>query len=336
MGGWGRDWAWRIIPEVRSVRLVGCVDVNDQSLELARREVRLPTNRFFTSLDHALAVTKPDAVLVTTLLPGHALVTQAALDAGKHVLVEKPFAAKVSEAVGLVRLASERRLTLMVSQNYRFFPAVRAVMRLVKDAPLGELGHVWLEFRRHSPVGPEGPTTHHGYEQPLLVDMSIHHFDLLRAILGREPITVSCFAWNTPWSGFSGPPGASAAILFEGGLAVSYRGSWVSSGSNTPWAGEWRMQFEGGEVLWTSRGDESSVADVVNVQRPGQKVEVIPLPRLNRIDRWGSLAEFASAIRGRREPESSGRANLGSIALMVAAVESTRRHRPVRVPTPLD
>jgi predicted dehydrogenase len=166
--------------------------------------------------------------------------------------------------------------------------------------------------------------------------MSIHHFDLLRAILGREPITVSCFAWNTPWSGFSGPPGASAAILFEGGLAVSYRGSWVSSGSNTPWAGEWRMQFEGGEVLWTSRGDESSVADVVNVQRPGQKVEVIPLPRLNRIDRWGSLAEFASAIRGRREPESSGRANLGSIALMVAAVESTRRHRPVRVPTPLD
>jgi predicted dehydrogenase len=72
------------------------------------------------------------------------------------------------------------------------------------------------------------------------------------------------------------------------------------------------------------------------VQRPGQKVEVMPLPRLNRIDRWGSLAEFASAIRGRREPESSGRANLGSIALMVAAVESTRRHRPVRVPTPLD
>lgn len=336
MGIWGRDWARRIVPGVRSMRLVGCVDLNPRSLERAREAIKIPVDRCFTSLERALAATQPDAVLVTTLLPGHVSVTQAALDAGKHVLVEKPFAPTMRAAVRLVELAAERGLVLMVSQNYRFFPAVRAVERLVREGTLGELSHVWIEFRRSSPVGPNGPGMHHAHDQPLLVDMSIHHFDLLRTILGREPSSVSCYTWNSAWTGFRGPPGASASIMFDGGLVVSYRGSWVSTGSTTPWAGEWRMQFEGGEVLWTSRGEESHVSDAIVVRRRGHEPEMMTLPRLRRIDRWATLSEFADAIRHHREPECSGRDNLGSVALMDAAVESARRRRPVGMWLPPD
>jgi predicted dehydrogenase len=336
MGGWGRDWAWRIVPGVRSVRLVGCVDLSQESLELARLEMKIPADRLFTSLERALAATDPDAVLVTTLLPGHVTVARTALEAGKHVLVEKPFAPSLSDAVDLVRLAAERGRILMVSQNYRFFPAVRAVKRIVTEGKLGELGQVWIEFRRHSPIPPGGPRTHHAYDHPLLMDMSIHHFDLLRFLLGREPTSVSCYTWNSKWTGFSGPPSASASIEFDGGVTASYRGSWISSGSITPWAGEWRMQFERGEVMWTSRGDESTVADVVVVQRGGREPEVMRMPRVGHIDRWGTLAEFADAVRQHREPQCSGRENLGSLALMFAAVESAGQRKPVPVRAPLD
>ena len=336
MGGWGRDWAWRIVPGVRSVRLVGCVDLSPQSVELARPDVKLPADRFFTSLERALAATDPDAVLVTTLLPGHVTVTRAALEAGKDVLVEKPFAPSLADAVALVRLAAERGRTLMVSQNYRFFPAVRAVKRVIADGKLGELGQVWIEFRRHSPIGQDGPRTHHAYDQPLLMDMSIHHFDLLRFLLAREANSVSCYTWNSEWTGFTGPPSASASIEFDGGVTASYRGSWISSGSITPWAGEWRMQFEHGELFWTSRGEDSTLDDTVVLRRGGTKAEVLPLPRLRRIDRWGTLAEFADAVRQHREPVSSGRENLGSLALMFAAVDSARKRKPVPVRVPLD
>src|SRR5712692_9560343 len=331
LGGWGRDWAWRVFPEVAEVDLVGYVDSDPDALELVRERIQMPAGRCYASLETGLEATQPDAVLVTTHLPGHAPIIRAALEAGRHVLVEKPFAPSVAVAQELVRLATSRGLVLMVSQNYRFFPAVRRVARLVKEASLGALHQVSVEFRRWSPLRPDVPPTHHAYEQPLLVDMSIHHFDLMRLILGREPQRVSCEAWNPAWSGFDGPCAAVATIVFDGGLVVSDRASWISAGPSTPYAGEWRMDFEGGEVLWTSRGEDSSDADRVVLRPRGGKPKTLVLPRLRRIDRWASLAEFASAVRSGREPESSGRENLGSIALMTAAVESATRREPVWV-----
>lgn len=331
MGDWGRDWAWRIIPGVKAVKLIGCVDVRTEALALTRSQVGIPADRCFTSLAEALRATSPDAVLVTTTLPGHVPAVRAALAAGKHVLVEKPFTGRPAEARDLVRRAAASDLVLMVSQNYRFFPAVLEVSRLVRKKPLGELGQVWIDFRRYSPVGPNGPGTHHVIEQPLLMDMSIHHFDLLRTILGREAKSISCYAWNPHWSGFAGPPTAVASIVFDGGLVASYRGSWISAGPSTPWAGEWRMEFEGGEVMWTSRGEDSAPAEVIVVQRRGKAPETLSAPAMKRVDRWATLAEFAAAVRNHREPQSSGRDNLGSLALMNAAVESARRGRPVAV-----
>jgi predicted dehydrogenase len=333
MGSWGRDWAWRVIPGVKTVKLVGCVDLDPEALALARAEAAIPAERCFTSIDVALQATRPDAVLVTTLLPGHIPVARAALRAGKHVLVEKPFARHVADARKLVQFAAERDLVLMVSQNYRFFPAVRKVARLMRGASLGELGQVSIDFRRNSPIGPNGPTSHHAYDEPLLVDMSIHHFDLLRFILGKEAKSVSCYSWNTEWSGFSGPPAAVASIIFDGGFVVSYRGSWISTGPGTPWTGEWRMEFERGEILWSSRGEDSSPAELVVVQRRRGAPVSLATRAMKRIDRWATLAEFADAVRNHREPQSSGRENLGSLALMSAAVESATRRRPVSVRT---
>jgi predicted dehydrogenase len=331
LGDWGRDWAWRIVPGVKTVKLVGCVDLNPKALELARAEAGIPAERCFTSLGEAFAATNPDAVLVTTLLPGHLPVARAALLAGKHVLVEKPFARNLADARTLVQLAARRRLVLMVSQNYRFFPAVQAVAGLVRRSALGELGQVWIDFRRYSPVRLNVPYPHHVDEQPLLVDMSIHHFDLLRHILGKEAKQVSCYAWNPRSSGFKGPPTAMASIVFEGGTVASYRGSWISPGSSTPWAGSWRMDFEGGEIVWTSRGEDSGPAEVVVVQRRGKAAETLAMPAMKRIDRWATLAEFAAAVRNRREPLSSGRDNLGTLALVRAAVESAALGKPVAV-----
>jgi predicted dehydrogenase len=336
MGGWGRDWASRVLPQVPEVELAGCVDPDPTARKLARSMVGLPAGRLFARLEEGLAAVEPDAVLVTTVLPGHVPVARAALRAGKHVLLEKPFAPSVAEGRGLVELAAERGLTLMVSQNYRFFPAVLAVTELVREGELGRLHEVGIDFRRHSSLATTGPSAHFGYEQPLLVDMSIHHFDLLRMVLGREPMRVSCETWNPAWSGFSGPPVGVASIVFEGGPVVSYRGSWISAGPATPWGGEWRMDFEKGEVLWTTRGDESSLADLVTVRPRGGRPRTRSLHRMGLIDRWATLTEFAAAVRERREPQCSGRDNLGSLALAAAAVESAARGVTVPVLPTLD
>ena len=287
----------------------------------------------FATLGSALEGLDVSAVLVTTDLPSHIVVVKAALQAGKHVLVEKPFAASVEEAQEAVDLAERLELTLMVSQNYRFFPAVRAVQELMRESRLGELLHIDLDFRRHSSPSPRRPTGHRNWAQPLLLDMSIHHFDLLRAIIGTEPASVYCRTYNPTWAGYKDPPEGSAIIDFGNGLTVNYRGSWVHPGPATLWAGEWRMEFEEGEVWWTSRGDlQSDREDKASLYDHAANRRALALPHLPRIDRAGALDAFVKAVRDGTEPESSGRENLGSLSLAHAAVESSIRQELVTVP----
>ncbi|HSS93656.1 MAG TPA: Gfo/Idh/MocA family oxidoreductase [Candidatus Dormibacteraeota bacterium] len=327
LGPHGRAWAQRVIPDIEEVELVAFVDSDPTALDALRNVLNVPADRCFESLKEAVMATQPHAVLNTTALAAHVPVTRAALDLGLHVLVEKPFAPNLRSAQLLVDQAAAGGLVLMVSQNYRFFPAPRAVASLVNDAALGKLHEVAIDFRRYSPAGPIGRGRHHLEEQPLLVDMSIHHFDLLRMILNREPERIYCEAWNPDWSGFSGPSVAVASIVFEGGVVASYRGSWVSAGPVTPWAGDWRMEFEHGEIVWTSAADSDMTQDCVVIRPRHGEARTAALPVLPRAGTWGTLTEFATAVQTGRQPESSGRDNLGSIALMTAAVESaTRRH----------
>src|SRR5947209_614899 len=113
LGGWGRDWAWRIVPDVTEVDVVGYVDSDPSSLDLLRKELPMAREMCFESLNEAIAATKPEAVLVTTTLPGHAPVTRASVEAGLHVLVEKPFAADLATAQGLVQVAAGKGVILM-------------------------------------------------------------------------------------------------------------------------------------------------------------------------------------------------------------------------------
>lgn len=332
LGGWGRDWAWRVIPEVKEVEVAGYVDSDPVSLKLLQQEVPGAADRCFATLREAIAKTEAEAVLVTATLDGHAPLTRAAVDAGLHVLVEKPFAPDVMTAEELVSAAASKGVALMVSQNYRFFPAPRAIAELVREQALGQLHQVSIDFRRFSTAGPNGRGRHHLEEQPLLVDMSIHHFDLMRLILDREPERIYCEAWNPEWTSFTGPSIALATIVFDG-VVVSYRGSWVSAGPVTPWAGEWTMEFERGEIVWTSAADSDVTQDRVEIRPRNGEPRAVALPPVLRTGTSGTLTEFAHAIRSGREPETSGRNNLGTIALMEAAVESATLREPVAIYT---
>jgi len=66
--------------------------------------------------------------------------------------------------------------------------------------------------------------------------MSIHHFDLMRAVTGLDATAVFCRTWHPDGYPYSGPP-AGAGVLEFGDLTVSYRGSWISPAPETTWAG---------------------------------------------------------------------------------------------------
>jgi predicted dehydrogenase len=91
------------------------------------------------------------------------------------------------------------------------------------------------------------------------------------------------------------------------------------------------MEFENGEIVWTSAADSDPSLDRVVVRPRGGEPRTIALNAAPRTGTFGTLTEFVSAIRSGREPETSGRHNLGTIALMEAAVESATLRQPVTI-----
>lgn len=332
MGRWGQNWAKNALPKVKELKAVAWVDASAEALKEARAELTLDPDGCFLSVDEMLRSVDVDAVLITAALPGHVPVAEAALKAGKHVLVEKPFAPSLTEAQRLVDLADQQDRVLMVSQNYRFFPAPQVAAQLVADQTLGAVYAVNLVFRRHTP---EPTARHAALVQPLLMDMAIHHFDLLRMVIGGEPQAVYCYSWQPPASKFNEPPSAAMVVQFGGGVVVTYQGSWVSTGPVTPWAGEWRMECIQGEISWTSRGgaNGSVEADWVHVCKPGAEEKSLPLPTLRHTGRAGALAAFAETVVSGKAPAytSLGRDNVGSLRFMQAAIESAAIGRPVEI-----
>jgi predicted dehydrogenase len=329
LGAHGRNWAKRVLPEVAEVEVVGYVDSDPYALDKLREELKPRPEMVFESLKEAITATKPEGLLNTTALPGHVPVTKAALEVGLHVIVEKPFAPTIGAAQELVDVAARAGRILMVSQNYRYFPAPRAIAALVRSESLGKLHEVSIDFRRYSTAGPNGRGRHHLEEQPLLQDMSIHHFDLLRLILGAEPERIYCEAWNPKWTAFSGPSATVASIVFPG-VVVSYRGSWISAAPVTPWGGRWSLEFENGEVFWSNRDDDMS-HDRVTVRPRGGHPHSADLQPMPRTGPWATITEFAHAVREGFEPETSGRLNLGTVAFVAAAIESAAVHEPVSI-----
>lgn len=183
-------------------RLVACADV-----DYARAEALATSTRSGAVAERhwpeALARREVDVVIVATTNDALATVTRAALDAGKHVLVEKPAARNVTELEPLIETARRRRLLVRVGFNHRYHPALQKAREIVESGSLGPLMFVRGRYGHGGRLGYErewraDPARSGGGE---LIDQGVHLIDLSRWFLGPFT-TVEGFAatyfWDMP------------------------------------------------------------------------------------------------------------------------------------------
>src|SRR5262249_3293783 len=121
-GGWGMNHV-RALAAVPGAELVAVADA--QELRRAAASAGRAGIRTYAAADDLLGDTHVDAVVIATDSPSHARVALAALDAGKHVLVEKPLALTTDDAQAIVARAEKTGRTLMVGHLLLHHPAVR-------------------------------------------------------------------------------------------------------------------------------------------------------------------------------------------------------------------
>jgi predicted dehydrogenase len=327
LGLWGRDWAANVLPRVPEVEVVAWADGDPRALRLAAEVADPPAFGSYASLGEALERVDAHAVLATVAIPAHAEVALTALRAGRHVLLEKPFAPSMAEARRVVAEAERRGLVLSIAQNYRFLPAVAVLAGLVRAGSLGPVHRVGIDFRKDHRT--DARSSRSPLDHSLVTQIGIHHFDLVRAVVGRQPLTAYCHAWNPSWTDGLGLVSAAALLELEGGAVVSWGGSLRSAGPETSWAGDWRVELERGAICWRTGADGQEVVEVNAHGRPSRAVAVPAA--WPHADRAALLAGFVAAVRDGVEPPSGGRDNLRSLAVMAAALESAATRRPVTV-----
>ncbi|WP_134703767.1 Gfo/Idh/MocA family protein [Ammoniphilus sp. YIM 78166] len=326
-GFWGGGWA-SVIKNSPWTELVALVDLNEQTLHTVGDQVGLPKERRFTSLTEALKVVDAHAALVVVPPPAHETVAIQALEAGLHCMIEKPFAPTLSAANKVVEVAEKVNRFVMVTQSFRFRRGPRTVKRLIEEGAVGKIEAIYGRFRKAPPF--DGFRAE--MEEPLIVDMSIHHFDYIRGIFGIEPDYVRARSFNSSWTWFKG--NASAFVEFEtkDGTMISYTGSWTSRRPHTGWDGAWEIHGTHASILWDNNRvllypQGNIIGETVFRARTLEKdndILEVPLEAVDEEERWGTVKEFVTAIKENRQPETHGKDNLRSMGLVLAAVESTK------------
>jgi predicted dehydrogenase len=318
-GGFGATWLRALSTMGDEAELVGLVDHAPPILEAAGGDAGVPPGARFTDLAAALATDGADMALVVVPPEAHRPVATACLSAGLPVLVEKPLAGRWEDCLALAETADRAGRELAVSQNYRYRPVIETARQVLASGRLGAIGQAQVEFRLHHDFR---GTFREAMQHPLILDMAVHHFDLIRWVTGLEPRNVAAHTWNPPWSQFAGDASAVCLFTMDNGARVVYTASWHPRGQVTDWNCVWRVECERGYLVLDR--DVIRVYEGDDPHRPGSpdEEEVVPLVALPRSDQAAVLTDFADAVRTGRPAPTTARDNLRSIEMVFAAVEA--------------
>ncbi|GAA3474887.1 Gfo/Idh/MocA family protein [Nonomuraea roseola] len=161
--------------------IVAFCDTNQTRMDYYNELVGRPVPCFGPD-DFSAMLELCDAVIITTVDATHAAYVCAALDAGKHVIVEKPLTTDAAGCAAIAAAAERSTASLIVTFNYRYSPRNSAVRRLLMDGAIGEVTSVHFEWALDTIHGADYFRRWHrdkAISGGLLVHKSTHHFDLV-------------------------------------------------------------------------------------------------------------------------------------------------------------
>ena len=325
LGPRGRYWA-EVLRRAGDSEIVAMCDPSEAALRQALAlNGPCPT---FPDLESALAAIRDvDAVVLATPPRGRRSQLEAAIERGLPVLVEKPLALDLSEAREFVELAEHAQVSLMVGLNFRYLDVTRKLKRLVDTGVVGAPAFAHFTYERFRD-GTEARLNKYPLtmDHPMLWEQSIHHFDLMRFVYGRDVETVYARTWNPPWSMYRGDTNVAAIFTFGGGLSVTYQGTWQGNWIHPTF--QWRTECTEGVVFQDDQFGALSFASRDAVHRTS-----VPLkPHEAWITDAADLyASFARAVAKEGPLECTGRDHLESLAMVEACVRSSADNRVVTV-----
>ena len=247
LGSWGMQWYEKLTLR-DDIFLAGAVDLNTQLWKTGNADCR-----FYADAREAMDAIKPDFVLNATPPNVHRLINDLAFDRNIPVLCDKPIADNHDDVIHIVSRAANGQ-KLMIAENYRYAPQSRRVKDCLIQKQVGTINEIHMLFRRCHHID----NYHMSMEHPMLMDVGIHHLDMLRYFTESEAKSVYAKFHTPPDSWYSGYSNAELRITMRNGIKVIYKGSLDADVCETGWYGRWDFIGETGTLRFEPEDGEAN------------------------------------------------------------------------------
>ena len=323
LGYWGPNLV-RNLFELECADVAAICDRDADRLELMSR--RFAGVRTCERYDEILADDTIDAVVIATPVSTHHPLALAALEAGKHVFIEKPLAASSDECIDLIRTAAARDLVVMPGHTFLYSPPVVAIHDLLKA---GVVGDVYFVSTSRVNLGL------HQTDVSVTWDLGPHDFSILHYWLGQAPAFVSALS-----RGFIVPSLPDVAFIdleYASSMIAHVELSWLAPSKlrRTTIVGSEKMivydDTSSEPVRIFDSGVELRDPKTFGEYRMTYRTGDIVSPRVDAAEPLAvELRDFCRAVREGSTPRSSAALGL-DVVRMIEAVDQSRELGGVRV-----
>jgi predicted dehydrogenase len=336
--GCGKIAQVRHLPEYAENAACSITAVYDINQERAREIARQYGVKAYATYRELLEDKDIDAVSVCAANAVHAEITIAALNAGKHVLCEKPMATTLQKCEAMAEAARRNGKFLMIGHNQRLAKAHIMARRLIEQGVIGRIltfrttfGHggpetwsvdpgqnVWFFDKRQAGMG-------------AMADLGIHKTDLIQFLTGRKVSEVTAYIGTLDKHGVDGEligvdDNAICIYRMDGGAVGTMTASWTYYGPE-----------DNSTILYGTEGimriyDDPKYSVIVE-KKNGEKV-YHALDHIQTNDsqtKSGVIDLWIDCLLNNRPPEISGEDALSAMRAVFGAIESARTGKTVRV-----
>ncbi len=315
-GYWGPNLVRNLVENRRCKGVVAC-DLERTRLDYIKQ--RYPLAGATSDFQYVLDDKDVDAVMIATPLSAHFPLARRALEAGKHVFVEKPFAHTAAQARELIDLAETNGLVLMVGHTFEYSPAVQKIREVIKA---GELGNIYYISSSRVNLGL------HQKDVSVVWDLAPHDLSMIFAWLDEPPIQVSAVGRDYVQPGL--PDVAFIDLVFGSGVIAHVQVSWLSPSKlrNTTIVGSRKMLvYDDTEHLEKVKIFDKGVnyrdPETFGEYQLSYRAGDIVSPKLDSYEPLQAEAEdFLGSIAEGRRPRADGQSGLRVVQVLEAAERS--------------
>ena len=322
VGGFGQHWCTDVLPRLKKIGLaeaVGAVDINPEALAKAQEQLDLSEEQLYSEAEEAIAQTKPDFINIVVPPAFHEQMVDLALKYDCHILSEKPIADSMDACCRIYQKVKAAGKRMAVTMSHRFDQDKQTLEHEIKSQKYGRLNYIVGRFTHNCRQFGSWGEFRHKIPDPLLIEGTVHHFDILRALSGANAKNVYTVSWNPSWGEYAGDSTALIVVEMENGVKCLYEGAKTNASTLNGWTQEYfRAECEHGTLaldcrkLELLRGGAWDTPEVVEISLLEQEVWMNP---------W--LAElFCKWSKVDSAPPNNLDDNIHSAAQLFAAVES--------------